>query len=82
MCLKLLQSYEVIELVHECDMDELPFRVAAISRLWVVVWVVWVEGSLVDAVFLHNVHNAGDAWNGAVAMIEEGLVALVVLVSA
>lgn len=82
MRLELLQSDEVVKLVRKFDMDELPLRLAAISRLWVVVRVIRVEGSLVDAMFLHNLHDAGNAWNGAVAMIEESQVTLEAEVSA
>jgi hypothetical protein len=82
MSLELFESDEVDKFVRKLDMNELPLRLVAISRLWVVVWVIWVEGRFVDAVFSHNLHDTGNAWNGAVAVVEESKIALKVSATA
>lgn len=76
MCLKFFKGDEVDKLVHEHDVNEFPLRLIAVSRLWVVVRMIGVEGRFVDAVFLHNLHNTCNAWNGAVTMVEESEIAL------
>lgn len=82
MLLEILEGDEIDKFVQPFDMNEFPFRLAAISRLGVVVWVIWIEGRLIDAVFSHNLHDTGNAWNGAVAVVEESKIALKVSATA
>ena len=82
MCLKLFKGYEVDKFVHELDVNEFPLRLIAVSRFRVVIRMIWVECRFVDAMFLNNLHNTGDTWNGAVAMVEESEIALRLSVTA